>query len=81
MKLESTTDEDGDVNFSISLSVDDVENIILSELWSIYTDPDTRPIVRSAVHVLIVEVYHDGMDASEYIKALDNELNARTQAN
>ena len=66
--------KDGDTLRRIGLWFSTVEEIILNELWTWYAQPSTKEHMRDAIRTLIVEGYHDGMDATEYMTLLDADL-------
>ena len=85
LEHDAVTDEDGDLNHTIqfklgdtlvrvNLGINTLEDIILSELWVWYAEPSTKEHMRDAIRTLIVEGYHDGMDATEYMTLLDADL-------
>lgn len=85
LEHNAVTDEDGDLDHTIQFQIADtpvrvhlginiLEDIILSELWVWYADPDTKEHMRDAIRTLIVEGYHDGMDATEYMTLLNADL-------
>ncbi len=80
MILRIYSDEDGDPVYVFTsdtpvckfvLDVDGLEEIILTELWVWGTDPNTKQHVRDAIRTVVTEIYHDGLDPTEYLKAFD----------
>ena len=69
--------KDGDTLRRIGLWFSEVEEIMLNELWTWYAQPSTREHMRDAIRTLIVDGFHDGMDATEYMTLLDADLARR----
>jgi hypothetical protein len=84
MELLTPLGSDGDPEYvlalpQIHLPINIIEDIVLTELWTLYADPDTRSHIRDAIRVIIVDVYHDGIPADDYMLVLDAELAKNTQ--